>query len=264
LESLKPHEETIESSTRSLAREIQQEGKVRDPLMVDQADYVILDGMHRFSSLKLLKCRFAPCCLLDYGSDQIKVGAWYRLFVVRNPDGVAKELLNSNGLKYSEQRTTLEDMSCPSHAIIMTRSGNVISLLDNIDSFQRARISVELEKQIVRKGHRVDYQSEITATQKLKSGETDLVIAPPVFTKKEIREYGLQGKLLPHKVTRHIISSRPLHMNVPLSLLMDQEISLPEADAKLDELLKRKSMTVKPPESVVDGRRYDEELLVFT
>lgn len=265
IESLKPHEETIESSTRSLAREIKQEGEVRDPLIVDQTDYIILDGMHRFNSLRLLKCRFAPCCLLDYDSDQIKVGAWYRLFVARKPDEVAKDLLNSNGLRYSEQHSTLEDTSFRfPQVIIVARSGCVISLLDNTDPFERARICVELEKWMVKKGYRVIYRSEITAAEQLKSGEADLVIVSPVFTKNEIRECGLQEKLLPHKVTRHIIPSRPLHMNVPLSLLMDQEISLSEANSRLDEIMRPKSMAVKPPGSVVDGRRYDETLLVFT
>lgn len=264
LESLKPHEEIVESSARSIARGIQREGGIRDPLMVDQVDYVILDGMHRFNALRLLNCRFAPCCLLDYESDQIKVGAWYRLFSIHNPNRVARELLAENHLPYSEQQIALTDANYPSNAIIVTAGGSAFLLSGNTDSLQRAKICVELEKQLVKKNNRVDYRSEETAARRLKSGEVSLVISPPVFSKEEIRTFGLQGQLLPHKVTRHIIPSRPLHLNVPLSLLMNRNLQLTEAEMKLDELLRRKTRVVKSPGSVVDGRRYDEELVVFS
>ena len=65
---LEPHEEVVESTVNKLVNAIRREGQLRDPLMVDKDDYVILDGMHRYNSLKRLKCRFMPCCLFDYDS----------------------------------------------------------------------------------------------------------------------------------------------------------------------------------------------------
>jgi len=264
IDALKPHEEVIENSVKSLANDISAQGEVRDPLMVDQDDYVILDGMHRFSSLKLLKCRFAPCCLLDYDSDKIKVGSWFRLFVVDKAERVAEESLNANALTYLKREIALENVSYDPKTIIITGNGTAFSLSNNADTVQRARTAVLLEKEIVRRGHAVEYLSEIVALQKLKSGEVNFVIPLPVFTKEQIRECGMEGKLLPHKVTRHVIPSRPLRIDVPLSLLREPGLSLAEADRRLNELLTRKHMTVKPPGSVVEGRRYEEELLVFS
>ena len=54
LEKLKPHEEVIEKVVQALSEEIRDTRVVHDPLMVDQDDYVILDGMHRYNSLKQL------------------------------------------------------------------------------------------------------------------------------------------------------------------------------------------------------------------
>ncbi|MGA3108427.1 MAG: hypothetical protein ABSD99_03075 [Candidatus Bathyarchaeia archaeon] len=100
--------------------------------------------------------------------------------------------------------------------------------------------------------------------QHLKSSQANLVIAMPVFSKGEIREFGIERRLLPHKVTRHIIPSRPLEIDAPLELLLNPNISCQEADRKLGDLLARRKVEKKPPGSVVDGRHYDEELLVFS
>lgn len=86
VDELKPHEEIIPSIVRRLADEVAKEAKLRDPLIVDREYHVILDGMHRFNSLKQLKCRFIPCCLVDYDNPLIKVGSWFRLFRVEKEE----------------------------------------------------------------------------------------------------------------------------------------------------------------------------------
>jgi hypothetical protein len=117
---------------------------------------------------------------------------------------------------------------------------------------------------MVRDGYEVTFQPETVALKQLRSDEVNFIISLPVFTKDKIRQFALEGKLLPHKVTRHIIPSRPLAIDVPLDLLTNQDISQMEADQKLVEFLAKRRVDRKPPGSVVDGRHYDEELLVFS
>lgn len=264
VDELKPHEEIIDPIVGSLANEVLGQGQLRDPLVVDQEDYVILDGMHRFGSLKLLKCRFIPCCLVDYDSAQIKVGSWFRLFSVDEAESLAEKLLKETELNYSRQHLDLRAMNYNSQAIILTKNGAEFSLSEPMDAIERARTAVSMEKAMVKKGHAVTYLSEIVAIQQLKSGEVNFVISVPIFTKQQIREFGRKGRLLPHKVTRHVIPSRPLGIDVPIRLLTDRTISREEADRKLGELLAARRINRKPPGSVVDGRRYEEELLVFS
>lgn len=264
LDELKPHEEVIDPIVGSLANEILNQGQLRDPLVVDQEEFVILDGMHRFNSLKLLKCRFIPCCLVDYDSHLIKVGSWFRIFSVGEAETVAEKLLGQAQLDYTKRHADLADMNYDSHTIIVTSNGTQFIRPQPLDPIQSARTAVSLEKALVREGHVVDYQSEILALQKLKSGKTSLVISVPIFTKQQIREFAMTGNLLPHKVTRHVIPSRPLGVDIPLKLLTDSMISLKEADRKLGELLAQKRVERRPPGSVVDGRQYQEELLVFS
>ncbi|MGD0690505.1 MAG: ParB N-terminal domain-containing protein [Candidatus Bathyarchaeia archaeon] len=264
LDELKPHEEVIDPVVGSLANEVLGEGELRDPLVVDQEDYVILDGMHRFNSLRLLKCRFVPCCLVDYDNPLIKVGAWFRLFAVDEAETVAERLLIDAGLHYSLRKVEPAKMSNNSQTIMITRTNAEFSLPESIDPIQLARTAVSLEKTMVKKGHAVTYSPETTALQKLQSNELNLIISVPIFSKQQIREFGITGHLLPHKITRHVMPSRPLRVDVPLKMLTDPTISREEADRKLGELLAQRHVERKPPGSIVDGRRYEEELLIFT
>jgi hypothetical protein len=117
---------------------------------------------------------------------------------------------------------------------------------------------------MVSDGHRVSYLSESLAIQSLTSEDTIFLVVVPAFAKETIRKLGLDGVLLPHKVTRHVIPSRPLEIDVPLGLLTAPKISCREADQKLGELLADRKIDRRPPGAVIDGRRYDEELLVFS
>jgi len=264
IEELKPHEEVIDEVVERLAGEISTDGVVHDPLIVDQNDYLILDGMHRFNALKRLDCRFAPCCLLDYGSPKIKVGSWFRLFTVDNPIPVAQNLLSKMNLNYSKHKADLATMSYDAESVILAQDGTVFSLRSPLDPVERCRTAVRVEKHLVNDGHDVAYLSEADAMQRLKSDTANLVIAMPVFSKEEIRDFGLEGRLLPHKVTRHVIPSRPLAVDIPLTLLRNATLSGQEADGQLGELLSMRRIDRKPPGSFVEGRRYDEELLVFS
>lgn len=264
LDELKPHEEVIDPAVGLLANEVLSEGELRDPLIVDQEDYVILDGMHRFNSLKLLKCRFVPCCVVDYDIPIIKVGAWFRLFKVDEAETAAERLLKDSGVHYTRHNFDVAKVDNNAHTIIVTGNRAEFSLPDSMDPFQRARTAVTLEKTMVKKGYPVTYLPETTALQKLQSQELNFIISVPIFSKEQIREFGITGHLLPHKVTRHVMPSRPLRIDVPLKMLTDPSISREEADRKLGELLAERHIQRLPPGSIVDGRRYEEELLIFS
>ena len=263
IEELKPHEEVIEAVVTKLAEAIRRDGVVRDPLIVDQEDHVVLDGMHRFNALKRLNCRFAPCCLLDYMNPQITVGSWFRVFTVEEAKSVAQQVLSSLKLDYKISQTNMTDAFDPA-TIIATENGEEFSLSHSADGLEQCRTATSIEAQMVKRGLKVTYLSESLAIQWLTSGRANFVIFLPVFSKETIRRFGSEGLLLPHKVTRHIIPSRPMEIDVPLELLTDRNITVREADERLDELLQRRKIDRRPPGSVIDGRRYDEELIVFS
>jgi len=227
-------------------------------------DHVILDGMHRCGSLKLLKCRFAPCCLVDYDNPQIKVSSWFRIFAAEQAEPLVRDLLEESKTPYVEQRMSIADARLDPRTVIFTTNGNSYRLEKPSDPIELTNTAVVLERAMSARGYHVNYLSEGAAFQKLNSGNEAVVIAVPVFTKQQIRKFGVEGLLLPHKVTRHTMPSRPLRMNVPLRMLMQENTTQSEADQELRALLSTRRVERKPPGSVVDGRRYEEELLVFT
>ena len=259
LSVLKPHEEVIASLVRKLSDQMESEGEVKDPLIIDEKDHVILDGMHRFNSFKSLKCRFAPCCLLDYDNPAIKVESWYRVFDVEEPEKFAGELLEDIAVNYRQSKDSIDGSE-----IILAGEGTRYVPTQPTDDVHAARRAVELEKATVLKGHKVEYQPSVIAIQRWKSGNARFVIPLPTFTKRRIRELGEKKILLPHKSTCHVIPSRPLRVDVPLSLLKNEKITPAEANVQLAELLSSRKVDRRPPGSIVDGRRYEEELLVFT
>ena len=259
LSLLKPHEEVIDNLVRKLSNEMESESEVRDPLIIDEKDHVILDGMHRFNSLKRLRCRFAPCCLIDYDNPEIKVESWYRVFNIEQSEKFAEQLLEDFAVNYKREKDALSGSE-----IILANEGRRFVPTQLIDDVQSARRAVELERAVSLKGYKVEYQPSIVAIQRWKSGNAHFVIPLPNFTKRRIRELGEKEILLPHKSTCHVIPSRPLRLDVPLSLLRNENITPTEANSRLTELLSSRKIDRKPPGSIIDGRRYEEELLVFT
>jgi hypothetical protein len=263
IDALNPHEEVVESSVESLADAMQAQHMVRDPLIVDQKEHVILDGTHRYRSLDHMKCRFAPCCLVDYDNPLIKVSSWFRLFKISEPESVAERLLRESKQDYTKQEIDVTGLTSASDYVILTSNGMSYSYPRDMDAIERARIAIAIERALTKRGYHVDYLSESMALQNLKSGRANFIIAVPVFTKQQIREFGVRRLLLPHKTTRHVMPSRPLRIDVPLDMLIKEDLSQAEADLELRKLLSTRRTERKPPGSVVDGRRYEEELLVF-
>jgi L-serine kinase (ADP) len=76
LAQLKDHEEVDEAEVRALARKLQKEGRIRDPLWVARGSLVILNGHHRFRALTLLGARWAPAWMFDYEDPSVHLDRW--------------------------------------------------------------------------------------------------------------------------------------------------------------------------------------------
>ncbi|HKM78569.1 MAG TPA: ParB N-terminal domain-containing protein [Candidatus Bathyarchaeia archaeon] len=261
IEQLKPHEEVIEHQVHEIVAEMRLENKVRDPLIVDDKKHIILDGMHRFDSLKELGCVYAPCYIVDYDSPEIQVGSWFRFSKIDDYDSTAQKVLDELQLTYKKNER-VNNINFNRTIIITKRS--VFEQTEPSDPVYKARLAVKIEKVLIKQGFKIQYEPENTMEQYLETNISNFVIPLPIFTKTDIRRIALSGQLLPHKVTRHLIPSRPLCLNVPLPFLLDRTGDIKNANKKLDTFLSGRRIDRKPPGSIIDGRRYQEELLVFS
>ncbi|MEM2249413.1 MAG: pyridoxal-phosphate dependent enzyme [Candidatus Bathyarchaeia archaeon] len=76
LEELHEHEETDPEHLKELTRQIAADKILKHPIVVDEKTNTILDGEHRFNTLKSLGCKRIPVIYVDYSSPNIVVQTW--------------------------------------------------------------------------------------------------------------------------------------------------------------------------------------------
>jgi len=186
--SLFLHEETIPELLEQLASEIEADGCVKNPIIVDQDSMVVLDGMHRMAALKKLKIKRIPVCLIDYKSPSVIVCSWYK--TITGASSIA-QILNivthsSNTIKEVKEIKDETLGVTPNVAAIKFRSQAFL-----VESrFQNMREAYDIIEQIEQllaiNGLTINHATETNALQDLRIGQIDAVICTPPITKKEI------------------------------------------------------------------------------
>lgn len=92
IEILKPHEKIIESHLKEIMEQIQNDGFINNPIIVDRKTLIILDGHHRYNAAKKLGLSKVPACLVDYNSERITVMAF------RSGEKITKDKVRIAGL----------------------------------------------------------------------------------------------------------------------------------------------------------------------
>jgi hypothetical protein len=255
------HEETIADRVAELKREFLHDEVVRDPVVVDTDSSVVLDGMHRVVALRELDCACIPVCAVDYLNPSIKIRTWYRSISGKpSPDDV-KFVLNASGLRWEAFPFDISDITKNPTLAILFAHGECLKLKDD---GMRVFDALKTAEQCLRKlGLTVKFETEGDALQNLVNKKTEAIMTLPTIDKVSVQRAGLTGRLLPHKVTRHIIPARPLGVNVPLIALTDRNASLTESNQRLVSSLRTRGVTHEPSGAVIEGRRYEEETFIF-
>ena len=76
-DDLLPHEEVISGKLEAMKKRLVNSGRFFQPLLVDSASNVILDGHHRWNAAKALGLDLIPVVAIDYlNSEEVSVGVW--------------------------------------------------------------------------------------------------------------------------------------------------------------------------------------------
>src|SRR5947209_13654751 len=73
---LRPHEQTRPELLAQLLAEIERDGVLKIPVLVEREHHVILDGHHRWEALRRPGCRRIPAYVVDYSSEEISRTTW--------------------------------------------------------------------------------------------------------------------------------------------------------------------------------------------
>jgi ParB-like chromosome segregation protein Spo0J len=97
LKELKEHEEVEPIYLQKIKKQIQKDGILKRPIVVDKNTKIIIDGHFRFNALKQLGYSKVPVFFIDYNSTDITVAAWRDGEIVTKED-VIKAGLNGKKL----------------------------------------------------------------------------------------------------------------------------------------------------------------------
>ncbi len=260
------HEEIIPELLNSMVDWIMSSGMLKHPIIADVDTLVVLDGMHRVAALKKIRCRYIPVCLINYNSPQVNVGCWYRTVSGKASMNVLLDLLSQLEIKLdkastAEAKRALEDREAV--AAILSKN-DCYTISAKASGIREACAWVgHIEKNFANSGLNINYETERDAEESVKSSQAIAAVMTPRATKSEVLEAALSEKVFAHKTTRHMVPMRPMGVNVPLAWLTG-DMSLDKANAALAEHLSRCKAKRLPLRSTFEGRRYEEELLIFS
>lgn len=259
LRKLLLHEEIIPEFLEKLVRDIESDGMIKHPVVVDCDSLVVLDGNHRTEALKKLECCYIPVCMVDYKSPLIEVRCWYRTIEGRDYGSLAKVVEDFETVN-SDWEKTFEAINTNNALAIVARGRALISspyksLLDAYEALGR------IETKLRDSGFKIGYASEEAASKGVLEGSALAYVAMPPLTKDVIIEVARSGRRFPCKTSRHIFPARPMGIDFPLLFLKD--CSLDEANREFYLWVSKRQIEQIPPRSVFEDRRYDESIFLF-
>ena len=265
LYALRHHEELIPELLRELTDEIEKDGYLKHPVIVDEKTLVVIDGSHRIEALKALGCRHIPACLVKYEDPKISVGCWYRTFRGQDTlEELVEELRGELGLRVEPcGRIGPSEVGEPPVALVLTDGKSYFKVVSDFEHKDEAWELVKKVEGFLRsKGLEVGFETEEDALAKLESGQVDLVLMTPRIGKEDVIKAAVSGRVFPHKATRHVIPARPLFLNIPLEALRDarpREV----VEEELRKLFSSKKVKKLPPGLLIEDRRYEEEVYII-
>ena len=253
---LRPHEETIPEHVKGLASEMKRDGVQKDPIIIDQDTATVLDGMHRLAAFEALKIENAVCCSLEYSSKSVSIGRWARVYTMRKGESAAEVLSRSGVTRRATLADAFDALDKKEAGVAVFTSGaaylpsGAMELTAAIDAIE------DFDGQSEARGWKRTFVPEDDVDVPLQS-ERNLVILVRKIGKDDVVTAGRTGKLFPCKTSMHRIDPRPVAVNFPLVALNGA------TTASLMKSLSAGKEQLLPPNSIYEGRRYKERLLLL-
>ncbi len=258
--ALRLHEEIIPELLARLVQDVEKEGVIHHPIIVDKDSLVVLDGTHRVEAFNSLGLSCIPACLVDYMDPRIKVGCWYRTVEKGDSKIPLGDLFEKfGGLKLT--KTSAYNAVKTSNTIALV-SRDIAAVSEQYRDLREVYQALKrLEAQLKNSGFTIGYTTEEVAEQKLQDGAILAYVAMPALTKTVITETALSGRRFPCKTSRHVIPARPMGIDFPICKLSSG--SLEEVNRCFYFWVSKKKVRQFPPGKDFEGRRYEESLFIL-
>jgi hypothetical protein len=284
VDELRVHEEIMPPLRDEVIESLQTLGILKNPITIDRETRTVLDGMHRIAAMKALKIPYILACSVDYKDPRIEVSRWFRTLRLR---GRLEEwmrrgkfyqslesthrkcplLLSLEKGKFHLSKGSPEDinsrmMKNRSSVVILGRDEGYLIEEDVENVIDASWVVAEVEMRLGKMGGRIDYKTERDAYHSLMEGSADYLLFSSPISKEDIISSATTGRLFAHKTTRHIIPGRPLRVDIPVKLLSSNR-ELGSLNQELKRSLRPRRYICRGPGAVLNGRKYEEDLIIF-
>lgn len=254
--TLRPHEQVIPSHVEGIASEMMKDGVQKDPIIIDKDSAAVLDGMHRLAAFVALRIENAVCCSVDYSSRDVTLGRWARVYSIRRgdsfddalrPTGVTRRTSLAEAFDALERKDSGVAVLTSNFAYLPERRADLWQAMDLMASFDRLSDAKGWERRFVPEDD-VDVPLQ---------EERNLVVLIRKLGKDDVVSAAKTGKLFPCKTSMHRIDPRPVAVNFPMAELNGA------TSKSLAERLRGHDGRILPADSLYEGRRYKERLLLL-
>jgi hypothetical protein len=225
LSDLVLHEHHDASRSTPLVERIKHEGLLKNPPIVaslGEADgrYVVLDGANRSTAARTLGWPHLVVQVVDYESPDLELSTWYHALTACTAEHLHEALAIVPGMQIIETTQMRARAALARREIIsyiVWARGHVTALAGGHTLATR----VELLNQMVNSYKQcvTIYRTQTEHIQEIQQYYKDVqaVVVFPRYEPAEIIELARNGARLPAGITRHVIPSRALRINIPLA-----------------------------------------------
>ena len=252
IEDILVHEELDPSNSKELINFLKKSKNLSNPIIVaslGNKKYVQLDGMNRIYSFRTLGIKTITAQIVDYNNqEEIELSSWLHIFkgelekfltfIKKDPSlVVAQGKMDQVGHRYIKEK----DFGRLCSIVTNKKEVFFISTAGNfLEKIKRLNYLVSFYKNDLSRGALPYTLNGDTIKKFFKQyPEDNLIVIFPTFTPQQVIESVKSEILLPTGITRHLVKSRVLNINLPLSLYNDNK-SLKEQNEEQDKILSKK------------------------
>lgn len=235
-----PHEAEDPLRVERLSGQLRKEGWLKNPPLVVQQDnvYVILDGTTRTGALRSLHYPHILVQLVE--PSKVRVATWSHIVQGRDIEGFWQALQDLPLLSFHPLAGSPNPESSDRWAgALHLADGRAYAI--EVSKSCPPQEEVRMLNQLVSlyTGTREIRRSLNPDLATLKEEHPDLtaVVSFPRYTAHDILEFGAQGLRVPPGITRCIVPGRILRVNLDLSLLMSEVLTLEQKNLRLQEYI---------------------------
>ena len=230
------HEGVVDRQVNRISDYVQHDGIMKNPIVVAEVDdpatghtrYVVLDGMHRVQAMSQLGCKDIVVFIADYWSSAVRLASWDALLLDSiDPRTLVAPLLESDELRVVRVGSEAEvreriygrDLAMAFIAPDGAVTGLRVQPGPGSTLTRTVRALTRIEADLDARDARVVYAPSSKSRADLAEHDGALLFLRPLFSKQEVLERTLAGKLFPRKSTRFLVPERPLRVDFHLTVL---------------------------------------------